>query len=58
MVISGVGAAGSSIVRMLNDFGINDIYAFNSRGILREDENIQKIYTTNLLKKQTKKIKI
>ncbi|MDO5047201.1 MAG: NADP-dependent malic enzyme [Anaerococcus sp.] len=47
VVISGVGAAGSSIVRMLNDFGINDIYAFNSKGILREGVE----YSKDLYKK-------
>lgn len=54
VVISGVGAAGSSIVRMLNDFGINDIYAFNSRGILKEGEQYSKdLY--NKLAKETNK---
>ena len=54
VVISGVGAAGSSIVRMLNDFGINDIFAFNSKGILKEGEEYQKdLY--NKLSKETNK---
>lgn len=34
VVISGAGAAGSSIINMLNDLGINNIYAFNSRGVI------------------------
>lgn len=38
VVISGVGAAGSSIIRMLNNFGVSDIFAFNSKGILNRSE--------------------
>ena len=37
-VISGVGAAGSSIIRMMLDLGISNIYGFNSRGILTRNE--------------------
>lgn len=37
-VLSGAGAAGSSILRMLQILGIKDIYAFDSRGILRRDK--------------------
>lgn len=45
VVISGVGAAGSSIIKMLNDFGVNDIFAFNSKGILIDgDEYKNKLY--------------
>ena len=45
VVISGVGAAGSSIIKMLNDFGVNDIFAFNSKGILIEgNEYSNKLY--------------
>ena len=37
-VVSGTGAAGNSIIRMLNKLGIGEIYGFNSRGIIiRED---------------------
>ena len=57
VVISGVGAAGSSIVRMLNDFGINDIYAFNSRGILREGEEYSKDLYNKLAKETNKENK-
>lgn len=54
VVVSGVGAAGSSIVRMLNDFGIADIYAFNSKGILKEGETYKNdLY--NQLAKETNK---
>lgn len=34
VVISGVGAAGSSIIRMLQKLGIANFYGFNSKGIL------------------------
>ena len=37
-VVSGVGAAGSSIIRMIKDYGISNIYGFNSRGVLRKSE--------------------
>lgn len=57
VVISGVGAAGSSIVRMLNDFGINDIYAFNSKGILREGEVYSKDLYNKLAKETNKENK-
>lgn len=35
MVISGTGAAGSSIIKMMKNFGITNILAFNKDGILR-----------------------
>jgi len=39
VVVSGAGAAGSSIVRMLNAFGVKDILVFNSKGVItKEDE--------------------
>lgn len=39
-VVSGVGAAGSSIIKMIRQLGIGKVYAFNSRGIVhREMEN-------------------
>lgn len=54
VVISGVGAAGSSIIKMLNDFGVNDIFAFNSKGILIEgNEYSNKLYEE--LSKETNK---
>ncbi|MGY3748969.1 NAD(P)-dependent malic enzyme [Vagococcus acidifermentans] len=36
VVVSGAGAAGSSIVKLLRDFGVTRIYVFNSRGILSQ----------------------
>lgn len=38
VVVSGVGAAGSSIIRMIMDLGIKTVYGFNSKGILNGDE--------------------
>lgn len=34
VVVSGTGAAGSSIIKMMESLGVNNIYAFNSRGVL------------------------
>ena len=36
-VISGTGAAGSSIIKMMKNFGIRNIYAFNKNGILSKN---------------------
>ena len=38
VVISGAGAAGSSIIKMLWDFGIRTIYAFNINGIIIKED--------------------
>lgn len=45
-VVSGVGAAGSSIIRMMLDFGIKNIYGFNSKGVLRRSQ--KDTYTNKL----------
>ena len=38
IVVSGTGAAGSSIIKMLKNFGVKEIYGFNINGIvLKED---------------------
>lgn len=37
-VISGTGAAGSSIIHMLNDLGMENIYAFNIDGLLNRNK--------------------
>lgn len=38
VVVSGTGAAGSSVIKMLHSLGVKEIYGFNSRGIVtRED---------------------
>lgn len=34
VVVSGTGAAGSSIIRMLNAYGVENIYATNSSGVI------------------------
>lgn len=39
LVISGTGAAGSSIIKMLRAFGIHNILAFNSKGVLNRKYN-------------------
>lgn len=36
LVVSGTGAAGSSVIKMLHAYGIKTIYAFNVHGILRK----------------------
>ena len=38
VVVCGSGAAGSSIVRMLDELGVNDIIAVDSKGILSRDD--------------------
>ena len=38
LVVSGTGAAGSSIIRMLHKFGIKKIYGFNINGIVIKDD--------------------
>lgn len=47
-VVSGAGAAGSSIIHMIDDLGIAKIYAFNSRGVLNK-KHIES-YTNELYK--------
>lgn len=37
-VVSGVGAAGSSIIRMIRSYGVSNIYGFNSKGVLRKSD--------------------
>lgn len=38
VVVSGTGAAGFSIINMIKRLGVSNIYAFNSKGILRKSE--------------------
>ncbi|SFN78257.1 NAD(P)-dependent malic enzyme [Proteiniclasticum ruminis] len=38
LVVSGTGAAGSSVIKMLHAYGIRSIYAFNVHGILRKGD--------------------
>jgi len=41
VVVSGTGAAGSSIIKMLNDLGVKDILAFNRKGIVHKSKREQ-----------------
>jgi len=38
LVVSGTGAAGSSVIKMMKDLGIGEIYAFNINGVLRKSD--------------------
>lgn len=38
LVVNGTGAAGSAVIKMLRKYGIEKIYAFNSKGILNADK--------------------
>lgn len=38
VVLSGVGAAGSSIIKMLKAFGVKNIYGFGRKGVVRRSE--------------------
>ena len=38
VVLSGTGAAGSSVARMLKAAGVKDIYAYNSKGVVTMDK--------------------
>lgn len=52
LVISGTGAAGSSIVKMLYAYGFRDIFAFDSKGILNRKHSD----TYDFLKKEISEI--
>ncbi len=38
VVVSGTGAAGSSVIKMLHNLGVKEIYGFNIDGIVTEDD--------------------
>ncbi len=38
VVVSGTGAAGSSIIRMLHNYGVKNLYGFNINGIVIKDD--------------------
>lgn len=38
VVVSGTGAAGSSIIKMIKQFGVKEIYGFNINGIVLEED--------------------
>lgn len=49
VVVSGTGAAGSSIIKMIHALGVKEIYGFNSKGILiKEDYNQYNFLTREL----------
>lgn len=50
VVISGTGAAGSAIIKLLSEYGIGRILAFNSSGIVHDDS------VTNIVIDEIKKI--
>lgn len=39
VTVSGIGAAGSSIIRMIHSLGVRKIYGFNSKGIVLREDN-------------------
>lgn len=41
VVVSGTGAAGSAIIKMLHNLGVGEIYGFNVNGILRRGESYE-----------------
>lgn len=51
-VVSGAGAAGSSVIKMLKRFGIANIYAFNINGLLNKDDT----ETYNFVEKEVAEI--
>lgn len=49
VVVSGTGAAGSSIIHMIHDLGVKEIYGFNINGIvIKEDYNQYDFLTQEL----------
>ena len=49
VVVSGTGAAGTSIIKMLLDLGVKEVFGFNSKGIvLREDKDNYNKYLREL----------
>lgn len=58
VVISGTGAAGSSIARLLNEMGVQNIYGYNRKGIVHEDKyNNYKFLVKELLDEKILKSK-
>lgn len=50
VTVAGAGAAGYSIVRMLSNWGVKKIYAFDSKGIISKDNDEK--YGYNIVKKE------
>lgn len=49
VVVSGTGAAGSSIIKMIHSLGVKDIYGFNLNGIVIKDDYDQYDFLTKEL---------
>lgn len=53
VVVSGTGAAGSSVIKMLHNLGVKEIYGFNIKGIVTEDKCDNYDFLTKELSKIT-----
>ena len=49
VVVSGTGAAGSSIIKMIHDLGVKEIYGFNINGIVLKEDYDQYDFLTQEL---------
>ncbi len=49
VVVSGTGAAGSSIIHMMHDLGVKEIYGFNINGIVTSEDKDQYDFLTKEL---------
>ena len=49
VVVSGTGAAGSAIIKMLDNLGVKEIYAFNINGIITQEDYDQYDFLTQEL---------
>ena len=55
IVVSGTGAAGSSIIHMIHDLGVKEIYGFNINGIVIKDDYDKYDFLTQELTEITNK---
>lgn len=55
VVVSGTGAAGSSIIHMIHDLGVKEIYGFNINGIVIKEDYDQYDFLTQELTEITNK---
>ena len=53
IVVSGAGAAGSSVIRMLHNLGVKEIYAFDINGIITKDDYAKYNFLTQELSQIT-----
>ncbi len=53
VVVSGTGAAGSSIINMLHNLGVKEIYGFNINGIITKEDNDKYDFLTKELSQIT-----